>query len=63
MKTILLLLTATIFTVTARAEERVISTFSWKELADAGKLTAGVFTGAPNHTSRRERLTRLRSLR
>ena len=50
MKTILLLLTATIFTVTARAEERVISTFSWKELADAGKLTAGAFTGAPDNT-------------
>jgi len=49
MKTILLLLTATLFTVAARAEERVISTFSWKELADAGKLTAGALTGLPDN--------------
>jgi hypothetical protein len=49
MKTILLLLTAIIFTATARAEERVISTFSWKELADAGKLTAGAITGPPDN--------------
>jgi hypothetical protein len=49
MKTILLLLTATMFTAAARAEERVISTFAWKELADAGKLTAGALTGAPDN--------------
>ena len=35
MKTILLLLNAIIFTAAARADEQVISTFSWKELADA----------------------------
>src|SRR4029077_10272476 len=50
MKTILLLLlTATILTAAARADEQVISTFSWKELADAGKLTAGTLTGAPDN--------------
>jgi hypothetical protein len=49
MKTILLLLTAIIFTDAARADEQVISTFSWKELADAGKLTAGTLTGAPDN--------------
>jgi hypothetical protein len=49
MKTILLLLTAIIFTATARADDQVISTFSWKELADAGKLTAGTLTGAPDN--------------
>ena len=49
MKTILLLLTAIIFTAAARADEQVISTFSWKELADAGKLTAGTLTGAPDN--------------
>jgi hypothetical protein len=49
MKTILLLLTAIIFTAAARADEQVISTFSWKELADAGKLTAGTITGAPDN--------------
>src|SRR5439155_13415594 len=50
MKTILLLLlTAIIFTAAARADEQVISTFSWKELADAGKLTAGTPTGAPDN--------------
>src|SRR6266481_2517243 len=48
MKTILLLTTAIIFTA-ARADEQVISTFSWKELADAGKLTAGTLTGAPDN--------------
>jgi len=48
MKTILLL-TAIIFTAAARANEQVISTFSWKELADAGKLTAGTLTGAPDN--------------
>jgi hypothetical protein len=48
MKTILLL-TAIIFTAAARADEQVISTFSWKELADAGKLTAGTPTGAPDN--------------
>jgi len=35
MKTILLLLTAIMVTAAARADEQVISTFSWKELADA----------------------------
>jgi hypothetical protein len=49
MKTILFLLTAIIFTAAARADEQVISTFSWKELADAGKLTAGTITGAPDN--------------
>jgi hypothetical protein len=49
MKTTLLLLTAIIFTAAARADEQVISTFSWKELADAGKLTAGTITGAPDN--------------
>jgi hypothetical protein len=49
MKTIVLLLTAIIFTDAARAEEQVISTFSWKELADAGKLTAGTLTGPPDN--------------
>jgi hypothetical protein len=48
MKTILLL-TAIIFTAAARADEQVISTFSWKELADAGKLTVGTLTGAPDN--------------
>jgi hypothetical protein len=48
MKTILLI-TTIIFTATARADEQVISTFSWKELADAGKLAAGTFTGAPDN--------------
>jgi hypothetical protein len=48
MKTILLLLSTIIFTATARADDQVISTFSWKELADAGKLTAGTLTGAPD---------------
>jgi hypothetical protein len=47
MKTILLL-TTIIFIAAARADEQVISTFSWKELADAGKLTAGTLTGAPD---------------
>jgi hypothetical protein len=47
MKTILLL-TPIIFIAAARADEQVISTFSWKELADAGKLTAGTLTGAPD---------------
>jgi len=45
MKTILLLLTAIMVTAAARADEQVISTFSWKELADAGNLTAGALTG------------------
>ena len=49
MKTILLLLAAIIFTAAARADEQVIATFSWKELADAGKLTAGTLTGAPDN--------------
>src|SRR5215471_9720075 len=49
MKTILLLLSAFIFTAAARADEQVISTFSWKELGDTGKLTAGTFTGAPDN--------------
>ena len=49
MKTILLLLTAIIFTAAARADDQVISTFSWKELADAGKLTVGTLTGAPDN--------------
>jgi len=49
MKTILLLLTTIIFTAAARADEQVISTFSWKELADAGKLTVGTLTGAPDN--------------
>src|SRR5260370_7413935 len=48
MKTILLL-TAIIFAATARADEQVISTFSWKELADGGRLTAGTLTGAPDN--------------
>ena len=37
---LLLLLSAIIFTAAARADEQLISTFSWKELADSGKLTA-----------------------
>jgi hypothetical protein len=49
MKTILLLLSAITFTAAARADDQVISSFSWKELADAGKLTAGTFTGAPDN--------------
>jgi hypothetical protein len=49
MKTILFLLTAIIFTAVTRADEQVISTFSWKELADAGKLTAGTLTGEPDN--------------
>src|SRR5215471_12502566 len=49
MKTILLLLSAFIFTAAARADEQVISTFSWKELGDTGKLTAGTLTGAPDN--------------
>jgi hypothetical protein len=49
MKTILLLLSAVIFIAAARADDQVISTFSWKELADAGKLTAGTLTGAPDN--------------
>jgi hypothetical protein len=49
MRTILLLLTAIIFTTIARAHEQVISTFSWKELADTGKLTSGTLTGAPDN--------------
>ncbi len=48
MKTILLL-TAIMFTAAARADEQVISTFSWKELAEAGKLTSGTLTGAPDN--------------
>jgi hypothetical protein len=44
MKSILLLLSAIIFTAAARANEQLISTFSWKELADSGKLT-----GAPDN--------------
>jgi hypothetical protein len=46
---LLLLLSAIIFTAAARADEQVISTFSWKELADSGKLTAGKLTGAPEN--------------
>src|SRR5215813_6426616 len=49
MKPILLLLSAIIFTAAARADEQVISTFSWKELAESGKLTAGSLTGAPDN--------------
>jgi hypothetical protein len=49
MKTILLLLSAVILTASARADEQVISTFSWKELADTGKLTAGTLTGTPDN--------------
>jgi hypothetical protein len=49
MKTILLLLSAIIFNFAARADEQVISTFSWKEFADAGNLTAGTLTGAPDN--------------
>jgi hypothetical protein len=49
MKTILFLLTAIIFTAAARADEQVIPSFSWKELADAGKLTAGTLTGEPDN--------------
>jgi hypothetical protein len=50
MKTILFLISAFIFTAAATgADEQVISTFSWKELADAGKLTAGTLTGAPDN--------------
>src|SRR5215470_6609986 len=50
MKPILLvLLSAIIFTAAARADEQLISTFSWKELADNGKLTAGKLTGAPDN--------------
>jgi hypothetical protein len=46
---LLLLLSAIIFTAAARADEQLISTFSWKELADGGKLTAGSLTGAPDN--------------
>jgi hypothetical protein len=49
MKSILLLLAAIIFAATVRADEQVISTFSWNELADRGKLTAGSLTGAPDN--------------
>jgi len=50
MKPILLLLISSIiFTAAARPDEQVISTFSWKELADGGKLTAGKLTGAPDN--------------
>ena len=49
MKPILLLLSAIIFTAAARADEQLISTFSWKELADSGKLTAGALTGAADN--------------
>src|SRR5215475_7425533 len=49
MKPILLLLTSIIFTQAVRADEQLISTFSWKELADSGKLTAGSLTGAPDN--------------
>src|SRR5262245_41697621 len=49
MKTILFLLSVTIFTSAARADEQVISTFSWRELADTGKLTTGTLTGAPDN--------------
>src|SRR5262249_13368808 len=46
---LLLLLSVIIFTAAARADEQLISTFSWKELADGGKLTAGSLTGAPDN--------------
>src|SRR5262245_45287092 len=50
MKPILvLLLSAIIFAVAARADEQLISTFSWKELVDSGKLSAGKLTGAPDN--------------
>jgi hypothetical protein len=49
MKTILLLFTTIVFTATAGADDQIISTFSWKELADAGKLTAGTLTVAPDN--------------
>ena len=50
MKTLLsFLLSSIIFTAVTRADEQVISTFSWKELADAGKLTAGTLTGEPDN--------------
>ena len=50
MKAILLLRSAIIiFTTAARADQQVISTFSWKELADTGQLTAGTLTGAPDN--------------
>jgi hypothetical protein len=54
MKTILLLLNAIILTAIARADEQVISSFSWKELVDAGKLSAGTLTGAPDNALRIE---------
>src|SRR5262249_50871457 len=46
---LLLLLSAIIFTAAARADEQLISTFSWKELADAGKLAAGTLAGEPDN--------------
>jgi hypothetical protein len=46
---LLLLLSAIIFTAAVRADEQLISTFSWKELADSRKLTAGKLTGAPDN--------------
>src|SRR5262249_54193711 len=49
MKTILLLLNVFILATAAHADEQVISTFSWKELADTGKLNAGTLTGAPDN--------------
>ena len=51
---LLLLLSAIIFTAAARADEQLISTFSWKELADSGKLTAGSLTGAPDNALKLE---------
>ena len=50
MKPILLLLISSIiFTAAARPDEQLISTFSWKELADSGKLTGGSLTGAQDN--------------
>src|SRR5262245_16399482 len=46
---LLLLLTAIIFAAAARADEQVISTFSWKELVDSDQLTAGELTGEPDN--------------
>lgn len=48
MKTILLLLAAAMLAITAHANDQALATYSWKELAAAGKLTVGTLVAPPD---------------
>ncbi|MEQ1854146.1 MAG: hypothetical protein ABMA01_21450 [Chthoniobacteraceae bacterium] len=49
MKTSLVTATILLFACFARADETVLARFSWQEISDAGKLTAGVLSPSEGH--------------